>query len=98
MEQKSPEDFLDAAAISRAISEKAKSPEYKQAAEKAAEFSRRMEKANKKDAERIRAEARIFFSGLRSRNPEIFESFRMAAKGIEERASYIITGKKIIFD
>ena len=98
MDAKSIEDSLEVSALSRAISEKAKSPEYRVAALKVAELSGRMEKANKKEAEKIRAEARIFFSGLRARNPEIFESFRMALKEMEEKANYAITGKKIIFD
>lgn len=73
-------------------------PEFVEARRKTGEWLKRLEKAGKGDAAKVLSESSGFFDSLMERNPEIYAEARYWRKIVEERAQFVITGEKAIFD
>lgn len=71
---------------------------YQEAAVRTGRWLERLEAADVKEAARIREEAKEFFDGLHSGNPDLYAAFQLARKRVYEKAHKIISGEDITID
>lgn len=73
-----------------------KSREYKEAMRRAADIRKRMASSNKFGLDNLLDETGLFFSGLKKKQPRIYEALGIQEKEIYEMAFRKKTGKDII--
>ncbi len=80
------------------LAEMIKSKEFLEAKSNVSGWRARLEKADSKEAIRVRDEKSAFFSKMRSSRPDLYTAFQVSDKELSERIFKILTGKDVVID